>query len=195
SFSKCAHIAYDWLYPALNDNERKLVFEMCRARAWQTYRRLERKNYLTFPGESHDGRLIAYLTDMSLAMAGETPDAETWLTYSLKALLTFYPHWAGIDGGWAEGTPYGLWYNTFYIPAFESLRQLADYDLWQRPFFNNVRYFFFYCMANHGEIRPFGDAAESGGPGVRGGSGYAEFMSFHAHPGPEGRLRRPAARR
>ncbi|MHC4324259.1 MAG: DUF4962 domain-containing protein, partial [Planctomycetota bacterium] len=105
SFSKCAHIAYDWLYPALDDNERKQVLDMCRARAWQTYRRLERHNYLTYPGESHDGRLIAYLTDMSLAMARETPDAETWLTYSLKALLTFYPHWAGIDGGWAEGAP------------------------------------------------------------------------------------------
>jgi len=181
SFSKCAHIAYDWLYPALNDAERKQVFEMCRARAWQTYRRLERRNYLTYPGESHNGRLIAYLTDMSLAMAGETPDTETWLTYSLKALLTFYPHWGGTDGGWAEGTPYGLWYNTFYIPAFESLRRLAGYDLWQRPFFNNVRYFFFYCTANHGEIRPFGDSAEGGGPGVRGGSGYAELMAFHAH--------------
>jgi len=181
SFSKCAHIAYDWLYPALNDRERKQVFDMCRARAWQTYRRLERRNYLTYPGESHNGRLIAYLTDMSLAMAGETPDTETWLTYSLKALLTFYPHWAGADGGWAEGTPYGLWYNTFYIPAFESLRRLADYDIWKRPFFNNVRYFFFYCTANHGEIRPFGDSAEGGGPGVRGGSGYAELMSFHAH--------------
>ncbi|MHC4226961.1 MAG: DUF4962 domain-containing protein, partial [Planctomycetota bacterium] len=181
SFSKCAHIAYDWLYPALNDKEKKQVFNMCRERAWQTYRRLERRDYLTFPGESHNGRLIAYLTDMSLAMAGETPDTETWLTYSLKALLTFYPHWAGIDGGWAEGIGYGLWYNTFYIPAFEGLRRLADYDLWQRPFFNNVRYFFFYCTANHGEIRPFGDAAESGGPGVRGGSGYADLMSFHAH--------------
>ena len=181
SFSKCAHIAYDWLYPALDDRERKQVFDMCRARAWQTYRRLERRNYLTYPGESHNGRLIAYLTDMSLAMAGETPDTETWLTYSLKALLTFYPHWAGVDGGWAEGTPYGLWYNTFYIPAFESLRKLADYDIWKRPFFNNVRYFFFYCTANHGEIRPFGDSAEGGGPGVRGGSGYAELMSFHAH--------------
>ena len=144
SFSKCAHIAYDWLYPALDDKEKKQVFDMCRARAWQTYRRLERHNYLTYPGESHDGRLIAYLTDMSLAMAGETDDAETWLEYSLKALLTFYPHWAGIDGGWAEGTPYGLWYNSFYIPAFEGLRQLADYNLWQRPFFNCVRYFFFY---------------------------------------------------
>ncbi len=181
SFSKCAHIAYDWLYPALSDAERKQVFEMCRARAWQTYRRLNRINYLTYPGSSHDGRLIAYLTDMSIAMAGETPDAERWLTYSLKAMLTFYPHWAGIDGGWAEGTPYGLWYNKFYIPAFESLRQLADYDLWQRPFFKNVRYFFFYCTANHGEIRPFGDSAEGGGPGVGRGSGYAELMSFHAH--------------
>ena len=181
SFSKCAHIAYDWLYPALNDSERKQVFDMCRARAWQTYGRLNRSNYLTYPGESHAGRLIAYLTDMSLAMAGETPDAEIWLTYSLKALLTFYPHWAGVDGGWAEGTGYGLWYNTFYIPAFESLRRLADYDLWQRPFFNRIRYFFFYCMANHGEIRPFGDAAERGGPGTRGGSGYAELMAFHAH--------------
>ncbi len=181
SFSKCAHIAYDWLYPALNDSERKQVFDMCRARAWQTYGRLNRSNYLTYPGESHAGRLIAYLTDMSLAMAGETPDTETWLTYSLKALLKFYPHWAGVDGSWAEGIGYGLWYNTFYIPAFESLRWLADYDLWQRPFFNRIRYFFFYCMANHGEIRPFGDAAERGGPGTRGGSGYAELMAFHAH--------------
>jgi len=180
SFSKCAHIAYDWLYSALDEREKQIVFKMCRERAWQTYRRLARKDYLTYPGESHDGRLIAYLSDMSLALAGETDDAETWLAYSLKALLTIYPHWAGSDGGWAEGVPYGLWYNTFYIPAFESLRQLCGYNLWQRPFFNNVRYFFFYCTANHGEIRPFGDSAEGGGPGVGRGSGYAELMAFHA---------------
>jgi len=181
SFSKCAHLAYDWLHEALDERERALVLQMCRERAGQTYRRLARRDYLTNPGESHNGRLIAYLTDMSLAMAGEAEEAETWLAYSLKALLTLYPHWAGVDGGWAEGTAYGLWYNTFYIPAFEGLRQLTGYDLWQRPFFRNVRYFFFYCTANHGEIRPFGDGAEGGGPGVRGGSGYADLMAFHAH--------------
>lgn len=181
SFSKCAHIAYDWLYDALNEDEKKIVFKMCRERAWQTYRRLRNRTYLTYPGTSHDGRLIAYLTDMSLALGPEIPGAETWLTYSLKALLTFYPHWAGADGGWAEGTAYGLWYNMFYIPAFEGLRQLSNYDLWQRSFFKNVRYFFFYCTANHGEIRPFGDSAEKGGPGVGRGSGYAKLMAFHAH--------------
>jgi hypothetical protein len=181
SFSKCAHVVYDWLYPALDDRERALVSKMCCERAGQTHRRLVRHNYLTYPGESHDGRLIAYLTDMSLALCDETPDAAVWLDYSLKALLTFYPHWGGGNGGWAEGVPYGLWYNGFYIPALEGLRQLADFDLWQRPFFNNVRHFFFYCTANHGEFRPFGDAAESGGPGVRRGSGYAELMHFHSH--------------
>lgn len=181
SFSKCAHIAYDWLYPALTRAERQKVFAMCHARAWQTYRRLERHKYLTHPGNSHEGRLIAYLTDMSLAMAHKTEDAEAWLTYSLKAMMTFYPHWAGVDGGWAEGVPYGLWYNGFYIPAFESLRELTGHDLWQRPFFNQIRYFFYYCTANHGEIRPFGDSAEGGGPGVGRGSGYAELMAFHAH--------------
>jgi hypothetical protein len=181
SFSKCAHRAYDWLYHALTPEEKKQVLAMCEARAWQTYRRLLNRNYLTYPGESHNGRLIAYLADMALVMAGESDGAETWLDYSLKALTTFYPHWAGQDGGWAEGTPYGLWYNEFYIPAFEGLRRLAGYDLWKRPFFNNIRHFFFYCTAIRGEMRPFGDSALNGGPGVNRGSGYADLMWFHAH--------------
>ncbi len=181
SFSKCAHLAYDWLYHSFTEDERKTVFTMCRERAGQTLRRLQRSNFLTTPGSSHNGRLIAYLSDMSMAMAGEAKEAETWLNYSLKALTTFYPHWGGMDGGWAEGVPYGLWYNSFYIPAFQSLEQLSDYNLWKRPFYRKIRYFFFYCTANHGEIRPFGDSAEKGGPGVNRGSGYAEFMAFHAH--------------
>jgi hypothetical protein len=179
--SRCAHRAYDWLYDALSEEERAKVFKMCEERAWQTYRRLERHNFLTYPGSSHEGRLIAYLSEMAVVMAGESEGAKTWLDYSLKALTTFYPHWGGYEGGWAEGPPYGLWYNEFYIPAFEALRMTADFDLWKRPFFNNVRYFFFYCTALRGEIRPFGDSAEGGGPGTRGGSGYASLLWYHAH--------------
>ena len=181
SYSKCAHFAYDWLYHALNEDEKKLVFKMCEDRAWQTHRRLVRQTYLTTPGDSHNGRMIAYLSDMAIAMAGESEGAKTWLDFSLKALTTIYPHWAGYEGGWAEGAPYGLWYNGFYIPAFEALKQTTGFDLWQRPFFNNVRQFFFYCTSVRGEIRPFGDSAEKGGPGEKGGSGYADLMWHHAH--------------
>jgi len=181
SYSKCAHFAYDWLYHALDDNEKRLVFKMCEDRAWQTHRRLVRQTYLATPGDSHNGRMIAYLSDMAIAMAGESDGAKTWLDFSLKALTTIYPHWAGYEGGWAEGAPYGLWYNGFYIPAFEALKQTTGFDLWQRPFFNNVRHFFFYCTSVRGEIRPFGDSAEKGGPGEKGGSGYADLMWHHAH--------------
>jgi hypothetical protein len=29
SYAKCAHFAYDWLYHALDEDEKKLVFKMC----------------------------------------------------------------------------------------------------------------------------------------------------------------------
>jgi len=180
SLSRCAHRAYDWLYEALSDEERAKVLAMCEERAWQTYRRLVRGNYLTSPGKSHDGRLIAYLSEMAIVMAGESEGAKTWLDYSLKGLTTFYPHWGGYEGGWAEGIGYGLAYNQIYMPAFEGLRVACDLDLWQRPFFRKVRDFFFYCTALRGEIRPFGDGAERGGPGTEAG-GFAALLSFHGH--------------
>ena len=181
SMSRCAHRAYDWLYDALSDDERARVLKMCEARAWQTYRRqVNRHNYLTAPGESHAGRLIAYLSEMAIVMAGEAEGAGTWLDYSLKALTTFYPHWAGCDGGWAEGVGYGTAYNSIYAPALEGLRTACDFNLWQRPFFRKVRYFFFYCTAIRGEMRPFGDGADRGGPGTEGG-GLANLLAHHAH--------------
>ncbi len=179
--ARCAHHAYDWLYDALSEGERAKVLGMCEARAWQTYRRLTRRNYLTYPGESHNGRLIAYLSEMAVAMSGEAEGARTWLDHSLRALTTFYPHWGGIEGGWAEGVSYGLGYNLIYIPALEGLRAACGLDLWRRPLFRKVRYFFFYCTALRGEVQPFGDGAERGGPGTGGGDRFATLMGFHAH--------------
>ncbi|MBT4140575.1 MAG: DUF4962 domain-containing protein, partial [Candidatus Latescibacteria bacterium] len=166
SMSRCMHRAYDWLYDALSEDERARVLKMCEERAWQTHRRLlNRHNYLTQPGESHAGRLIAYLSEMAVVMAGESEGAPTWLSYSLKALTTFYPHWAGADGGWAEGISYGRAYNAIYAPALEGVRLACEFDVWQRPFFRQIRNFFLYCTSAHGEMRPFGDGAERSGPG------------------------------
>jgi hypothetical protein len=180
SLARCAHRAYDWLYEALSSEERAKVRATCEARAWQAHRRLQRCNYLTYPGESHNGRLILYLAEMAIVLAAESEGARTWLDYSLKALTTFYPHWGGHDGGWAEGPAYGLWYNKLTVPTLETLRQTTGFDLWKRPFFRKVRFFFFYCTALRGEISPFGDGAESVGPGIGQGSGYAQLLSYHA---------------
>lgn len=179
--SKCIHRAYDWLYDSLDENERKKVLNVCEARAWQIYRRLKNdQNFLTYPGESHAGRLIVYLAEMAIVMASESDGAEEWLNYSLKALTTFYPHWGGLDGGWAEGMDYAKDYNSFYIPLFESLRITCNYNLWQKPFFKNLRFFFLYCSSPFGEIQPFGDGADRSGPGIN-GQPYTNLMAYYAH--------------
>lgn len=181
SMSRYAHKVYDWLYDALTTSEKERVLKMCEGRAWQTFKLLNENEYLTYPGSSHPARLIAYLAEMAIAMAGEVEGPETWLDFSLKALTTFYPHWGGIDGGWAEGVPYGLWYNNFYIPAFDTLDAAADYNIWKRPFFNSVRYFYMYCTSPHAKIRPFGDSAEGGGPNSNERDAFIRLMDYHAN--------------
>jgi hypothetical protein len=45
---------------------------------------------------------------MEYAVAlSDHPRAAVWLDYTMKAALTVFPHWAGHDGGWAEGINYG----------------------------------------------------------------------------------------
>jgi len=182
SYAKYGYKAYDWLYPVLTTDERKLVHRMVEERAGQTYRRLkDSANYLTYPAESHNGRLISYLSGMSLVLAHESEHAATWLDYSLKALSTLYPHWGGHEGGWAEGIPYGLWYNSLYIPDFEALDKLTGFNLWNRPFFSKVRYFFFYCLSPVAEIRPYGDSAVSNDPATYKPTDFNSLLKWHAH--------------
>ena len=175
SMARHGQRAYDWLYPLLDEGERRRVSAMTVARARQILERLRRADYLFTPAESHNGRMIAYLSEYAIVAKGEAEDAAGWLNYSLQALMTFYPHWAGADGGWAEGISYALAYNTIYLPALESLRAATGLDLYQRPFYRNIRKFFLYCASPAGEIKPFGDGAERDGAGSAG----AALMLHH----------------
>ncbi|MGC8795064.1 MAG: DUF4962 domain-containing protein, partial [Bryobacteraceae bacterium] len=174
---------YDWLYELLDSSERERVRAMTAGRARQILRRLRRADYLAYPAESHNGRLIAYLADHAVALKGEAPDATEWLDYSLRALLTFYPHWGDADGGWAEGISYALSYNTLYLPAIEALRAATGFDLYRKPIFNRVRRFFLYCTSPIAEQRPFGDGSDRPVPGPAG----AVLMLHHGR-----RLKDPA---
>lgn len=172
----CAQ-TYDWIYDILSDSERAKVQKMLVARADQMLRRLEKRDYLAYPEESHAGRLPGYLVEHAIALA-EEPRAEVWMDYAMRVFLTVFPHWAGKDGGWAEGVSYGLAYNTIYLMPFESLRGATGFDLWQRPFYRQVRYFFLYQIAPRAEIMPFGDMEHDAVPPRA--SAVRALLQFHA---------------
>jgi len=184
SMARHGHRAYDWLHDLFDEGERRRVREMTTLRSRQVLQRLRRADYLHSPAESHNGRMIAYLSEYAVVLQGEAPDAAEWLDFSLSAFTTFYPHWADSDGGWAEGISYALSYNTLYLPAIEALRAATGFDLYKRPFFRRVRRFFLYCAAPRGEMRPYGDGADTPGVGPAG----AVLMMHHGR-----RFQDPAA--
>jgi hypothetical protein len=183
---KSEALVYDWIYDLLSDQQRADAEAMLVARADQMLRRLQRRDFLSRPESSHDGRLPGYLLEHAIVLA-EHPRAAIWMDYALKAILTVFPHWAGRDGGWAEGISYGTAYNTIFITPLESLRIATGFDVWQRSFYGKLPYFFFYNVSPRGEIAGFGDSYDKSVIS-RAGS-IRSLVQFHAERTGDRRLR------
>jgi hypothetical protein len=147
---------YDWLYDLFSDSERAKVATMVGARADQMIRQLERSDYTYKPEGSHNGRLPGFLLEHAIALA-EDPRAKNWAEYALKIIGTNFPHWAGSDGGWAQGVPYGMAYNTRDASVFHAWQVATGHSVWLKPFYQGLPWFFYYCVSPIGEIMPFGD--------------------------------------
>jgi hypothetical protein len=175
--ARTAAQGYDWLYDILTENEREAVRNMLLARGDQMLARLQERDFLFTSAYSHDGRLPGYLVEFSIVLA-EEEKAEVWMDYAMRTLLTVFPHWGGIDGGWAEGANYVLSYNERFITPLQSLYEATGYNLWNKSYFRNMRYFLMYCISPLGEITPFGDSEHSAIEG-RAGDIYS-ILQFHS---------------
>jgi hypothetical protein len=151
---------YDWLYDLFTEEERTQVATMVGARADQMIRQLERSDYTYKPEGSHNGRLPGFLLEHAIALA-EDPRAKNWAEYALKIIGTNFPHWAGSNGGWAQGVPYGMSYNTRDANAFHAWQVATDHSVWLKPFYQGLPWFFYYCVSPIGEIMPFGDTEQA----------------------------------
>ncbi len=165
---------YDWIYDIFTEDERKLVAHMLGARADQMIRRLEKNDYTFTPDGSHDGRLPGFLLEHAIACV-EDERASSWAEYALKIIATNFPHWAGHEGGWAQGVPYGMSYNSRDAMPFHSWKLATGHDIWLKPYYQNMSWFFYYAVSPVGELMPFGDTEDQP---VR-ASQARTFLQFH----------------
>ncbi|MFC2080289.1 DUF4962 domain-containing protein, partial [Bacteroidota bacterium] len=175
--ARTAAQGYDWLYDILTEEEREAVRQMLLDRGDQMLTRLEGRDFLNKSAYSHDGRLPGYLVEFSIVLA-EEERAEVWMDYAMRTLLTVFPHWGGKDGGWAEGANYVLSYNERFITPLQSLYEATGYNLWNKSYFRNMRYFLMYCVSPRGEITPFGDSEHS--PIVNRAGDIYSILYFHS---------------
>lgn len=160
SNARCLPAVYDLLYPLFSDKERVFAEHTIEAYALQCERRLDSLNYCLNPGDSHAGRLPAYLGDAALVLKGGcVPEDELkrWLAKALEIFGGIFPYFGGIDGGWAEGSFYSTSYTKWYLPFFSAVERFSGYSFLDRPFYQRYSQFLIHFVNPDNEIHPFGD--------------------------------------
>ena len=159
SNARCLFSAYDWTYPLYSEKEHAYIQKTLLLYARQILRTLREQDFFSYPGESHSGRLPGYLGEAALVLHGYAPpdEVQEWLQYALDVYASFFPHYGGRDGGWAEGTFYGSSYTKWYLPFFFAIERHTGYSFLDYPFYQRVSQFFLHFSPPGWEIHPFGD--------------------------------------
>lgn len=159
SLCRCLPAVFDWTYDLYTEEERLFIVQTIAQHAAQIHRLLLRQDFMSRPGNSHSGRLPAYLGEAALVLAGkiDRPLAITWLQYALDVYGSFFPFYGGADGGWVEGPFYASSYTKWYLPFFLSVERLSGFSFLNRPFFRHVSQFFLHFATPGWEIHPFAD--------------------------------------
>ena len=160
SLARNLFLAYHWLSPLLNDNEKALFIRPMLVRvARQIIERLNQDNFKQYPGHSHTSRLPAYLGLAALALYREhdREECELWLTETLTIYRGILPFYGGIDGSWVEGPFYASTYSKWYHPLFLSIERLSGFSFYEHPFYKNFLHFARDFIAPEQDIHPFSD--------------------------------------
>jgi len=161
SLARCLPSIYDLLHNYLTPRERRLT-ERCIAHyASLVEGRLLKLDFMYSPGDSHAGRIPAYLGEAALVLHGTgTVPEETlkrWLSYALEIYGSVFPHFGGPDGGWAEGVFYGSSYTKWYLPFFSAVARFSGKNFLDRPFYQRLPHYFLHFAAPGRENHPFCD--------------------------------------
>ncbi|WP_413700497.1 heparinase II/III family protein [Psychromonas sp. KJ10-10] len=160
SLARNLFLAYHWLSPLLNDNEKQLFIRPMLVRiAEQIMERLEQDDFKQFPGHSHTSRLPAYLGLAGLVLYREhnIEECELWLNEAITIYRGILPFYGGIDGSWVEGSFYASTYSKWFHPLFLSIERLSDFSFYEHPFYQNFVHFAQDFIAPEQDCHPFSD--------------------------------------
>ncbi|MBR5546289.1 MAG: heparinase II/III family protein [Clostridia bacterium] len=161
SHARCLPAVFDLCFDLLNEKERLFVARTVAAYACQCERRLNQLDFCQNPGNSHAGRLPAYLGEAAMVLKGTNVVSEDtlvrWLSFAVDVYGGIFPYFGGPDGGWAEGMFYASSYTKWYLPFFCAVERYSGVSFLKRPFYQRlIRYFQHFCPPGW-EIHPFAD--------------------------------------
>lgn len=160
SNARCLPSVYDMLYDLLDEEEKKLAETAIAAYALQCERRIAATDFMANPGNSHVGRLPAYLGNAAMVLKGTGYPEEVltrWLDTAAEIYGGIFPFFGGPDGGWAEGPFYASSYTKWYLPFFNAVDRFMGISYLDRPFYQRLPHYLIHFNDPAAEIKPFGD--------------------------------------
>lgn len=161
SMARCLPSALDLLWPLLDDRERDYAAQTTREYGEQCAERLTRLDFTQNPGDSHAGRIPAYLGEAAAVLKGtgvqSREEAVRWLDMALDIYGGIFPYYGTPDGGWAEGPFYASSYTKWYLPFFSLVERYTGCRFLDRPFYQRLPQFFLHFASPAFENHPFGD--------------------------------------
>lgn len=160
SNARCLGSVYDLIFGLLDEKQRAYAEKTLESYALQCEKRLISHDFCQNPGESHAGRIPAYLGELAMVLKGGSVPEETlkrWLGLALEIYGGIFPYFGTPDGGWAEGMFYCTSYTKWYLPFFSAVERYTGKSFLRRPFYARLTQYFTHFSPPNFEIHPFGD--------------------------------------
>jgi len=167
---------YDWVHDLLSDDERSAIQKQFLGRGRMTMERFEKADYGVIGYDNHSGRLLGFLGEVCIVLAGECPEIEPWLDYILDTTVAMFPWWGGKDGGWAQGVSYSTTYCYLFYHFIYGLREASGVDFYKKPFFRNHGHWRMMCVPPNAHLVPFGDGRTNGAGSARSSWGLQRHL-------------------
>jgi heparinase II/III-like protein/uncharacterized protein DUF4962/Big-like domain-containing protein len=155
-------LAYDWLYARLDHDQKNRLLTSIRARGTDMYNDIisYRARVAIHPRDSPANYTLTHLGAMSAVLAGDVPEAQSWLRDALPLAIHWTSPWGGEDGGFANGTSYAQFDTGGSLIPWNTLRWVVGVDMAQKAWVRNYGRFNPYFLPPGSPAGAFGDGAE-----------------------------------
>lgn len=155
-------LAYDWLFPRLDDRQKHQLLVPLQVRLRDMYADLggPHSRLAVRPQDSHGQHTLIFLAAFATVLVGDAPEAGAWLGGALPLALNALSPWGGEDGGFAGGTAYAQWTTGDQLLAWSMLRWTVGVDVAQKAWTRNYSRFLAYFLPPGTPTGAFGDGAD-----------------------------------
>jgi hypothetical protein len=115
---------------------------------------------MAYPYDSHGNITLNTVAAIGVLMAGEIPEADTWVKEAVPAAVAWTSPWGWQDGGFANGTAQAFWDTGENLPTWYVLKNAAGVDLSKKEWVRNHERFLAYFVPPGAPSGAFGDGLE-----------------------------------